>query len=240
MSELSKIAQHSNLRLKPMILLADSQLLFYTEGNQPYMRRLLQLFEPNQPLKAAYIGASNDDQIEFFQLFESAMNNIGVNDCMHISQALNSSELSFLASAHIILLAGGEIWHGWKTIERLAPLLNAAKSNGAVIIGTSAGAVQMGLLGWRDSEFVNNTDLFSTLGYVPAMFSPHDENNEWRTLKQMVVQTAGCLPGIGIPTGSGVIVTPDNHIQAIRNPAVSFTIKGDKIIQQPAWKIQLN
>lgn len=239
MTVMTQAQQISNQRLKPLILLADSQLLFYKEDQRPYMRRLLQLFEPNQTLKAAYIGASNGDEPEYFQIFESAMETIGINQCMHITTALTQQQLNFLTSAHIILLAGGDTWQGWQTIKKIAPLLKAAKSNGAVLIGTSAGAIHLGLLGYRDNKYLCNTDLFGTLGYIPAFFSPHDESNQWQALKQMVVQTAGCIPGIGIPAGAGLVITPDNHIQAVRKPAISFTVNKDKIMQQPAWKIQL-
>ena len=229
----------NQLILKPLILLADSQLLFLKEQQQPYIRRLTQLFDANKPLKAAYIGASNNDQSEFFDMFEQAMNSINIHQCMHIDSTLCATKLEFLASAQIILLAGGDTWLGWQTIKKIAPLIHGARNNGAVLIGTSAGAVQLGLLGFRDKPYLNNTDLFSTLGYIPAIFSPHEERQQWRILRQMVQQTAGTLPAIGIPSGAGVIVTPDNHIQAIRKPAVSFTIKGDKLIQHSTWKLQL-
>lgn len=225
--------------LKPLILLADSQLLFLKDEGSPYIRRLLKLFTPGQLIKAAYIGASNSDQHEFYQMFEMAMNSIGITNCLHIDANLTHQQLHFLSNAQIILLAGGDTWLGWQTIRKMAPQIENARKQGAILIGTSAGSVQMGVLGYRDKDHLCNTDLFSTFGYVRAMFSPHEEKENWKMLKQMVHQTSGTMPAIGIPSGSGLIVTNDNLIQAVRKPAVTFSIKDNKLLEQSAWKIQL-
>lgn len=225
--------------LKPLILLADSQLLFLKDEGSPYIRRLLKLFTPGQLIKAAYIGASNGDQHEFYQMFEMAMNSIGITDCLHVDNKLTHQQLDFLSTAQIILLAGGDTWLGWQTIRQMAPQINQARKQGAILIGTSAGSVQMGTLGHRDKSHLCNTDLFSTFGFVRAMFSPHEEKQDWKMLKQMVQQTAGTMPAIGIPSGSGLIITNDNLVQSVRKPAVTFTIKDNKLVEQSAWKIQL-
>lgn len=224
---------------KPLILLADSQLLFLKDEGRPYIRRLLKLFSTGQTIKAAYVGASNGDQPEFYQMFEMAMNSIGVTNCQHIDARLTHQQLEFVKEAQIILLAGGDTWLGWQTVSQLAPQIENARKQGAVLIGTSAGAVQMGLLGYRETTHLCNTDLFSTFGYIHAIFSPHDEKQDWPMLKQMVKQTQGTLPAIGIPSGSGLIVTNNNHIQAVRKPAVTFIVKDNKLVQQNAWKIQI-
>jgi cyanophycinase-like exopeptidase len=230
---------NNGFQLKPLVLLADSQLLFFKESDQPYIRRLRQLFAPNQILSAAYIGASNGDEKEFYEMFELAMQSIDVTDCLHVTSALTATQLLFLEQADIILLSGGDISLGWQTLQKLEPMLRQSRRNGAVIIGTSAGSIQLGQLGWHNKPYLSNTDLFGTLGFIPAIFSAHEEKENWRFLRRVVSQTAGCLPGIGIQTGSGVIVAPDNNMQAIRKPMVTFTVDGNQLIQQPVWQIQL-
>ena len=231
--------QQQSPQLKPLILLADSQLLFLKEQGEPYIRHLLKFFAPAEQLKAAYVGASNGDQHQFYQMFEIAMKSVGIENCLHIDTNLSHQQLDFLASAQIILLAGGDTWLGWQTIRKITTHLDKARQQGAILIGTSAGAIQMGVLGHREQKHLTNTDLFSTLGYVPAIFSPHDENQDWPILKQMIKQTQGTLPAIGIPSGSGLIYTEDGMIQAIRKPAVTFAIKDSKLVKQSAWKVQL-
>ena len=226
--------------LKPLILLADSQLLFFKEQERPYIRRLRQLFAPNQPMSAAYIGASNGDEVEYYDMFEMAMQSIGITNCLQITTELTAQQLNFVASAQIILLSGGDIWRGWQTLSKIAPLIKAARDNGAVLIGTSAGAIQLGQLGWHDKPHLTNTDLCSTFGFIPAIFGAHDEQQNWRSLRQMVTQTGGTLPGLGIQAGAGLIVTPDNNVQAIRKPAISFSIKDEQLGPQPLWQIPLD
>lgn len=172
-------------------------------------------------------------------MFEMAMNSIGVTDCLHVDANLTHQQLAFVSTAQIILLAGGDTWLGWQTIRKIEPMIVNARKNGAVLIGTSAGSVQLGMLGHRDKPHLCNTDLFSTFGYVRAMLSPHEEKEQWKMLKQMVLQTEGTVPAIGIPSGSGLIVTNDNLVQAVRKAAVTFTIKDNQLIEQSAWKIQL-
>src|SRR5262249_21136224 len=68
--------------IKPILLLADSQLLFYRgeEGGflEQRVRALLDEEEPNPDPKAAYLGASNGDAPEFYELFRSAMSTIDI------------------------------------------------------------------------------------------------------------------------------------------------------------------
>jgi cyanophycinase len=235
---------HRNLTttapLKPLILLADGQLLFFKEQDRPYIRRLRQLFAPNQSMSAAYIGASNGDEVEYYDMFEMAMQSIGITNCMQVTSDLTAQQLNFVTSAQIILLSGGDIWRGWQTLSKIAPLIKAARNNGAVLIGTSAGAIQLGQLGWHDKPHLTNTDLFSTFGFIPAIFGAHDEQQNWRSLRQIVTQTNGTLPSLGIQTGAGLIVTPDNNVQAIRKPAISFSIKDQQLVEQPLWQLQLD
>ena len=71
--------------VKPIFLLADSQLLFWREeSGELFLARARQLLEADtqdRPFKAAYLGASNGDAPEFYQLFEAAMGEIGRASC---------------------------------------------------------------------------------------------------------------------------------------------------------------
>src|ERR1051326_2609202 len=64
------------LEIRPLYLLADSQLLFLGQDKNSLTRRLQQDL-PENP-KAAYIGASNDYQSQFYDLFLAAMDLIAV------------------------------------------------------------------------------------------------------------------------------------------------------------------
>jgi cyanophycinase-like exopeptidase len=237
-TNMQALSRPSN-QLKPLFLLADSQLLFFKENGKPYINRLLNLFDPGQSLTAAYIGASNGDEPQFYDIFTQAMAAISITNCRHITSDLTPSNLDFISNAQIILLAGGNINLGWQTLNKIAPQLNMARHNGAVLIGTSAGAIQMGQLGWHDKPQLSNTDIFSTLGYIPAIFGAHEEQQNWHQLRQVVSQTAGVFPGIGIQSGAGLMVTPDNQIQSIGKPLIHLSVKENQLMQQSLSQLML-
>ena len=75
--------------IKPIFLLADSQLLFWRdEEGHPFLDRARALIDDRRasavPLRAAYLGASNGDAPEFFDLFVAAMAEIDIRDCRHV------------------------------------------------------------------------------------------------------------------------------------------------------------
>src|SRR5215204_1455953 len=96
--------------LKPIFLLADSQLLFWRENGQLLIERVV---KPRTRLKAAYIGASNGDHPDFYAIFVSAMEGAGVFDCRMIPSAVSDADMAFLNDADIVLLAGGDVETGW-------------------------------------------------------------------------------------------------------------------------------
>src|SRR6185503_14734126 len=94
--------------LKPIFLFADSQLLFWRENGALLIERIVEATTRDQ-LKAAYVGASNGDQPDFYEIFVAAMEGIGVVDCRMIPSALSEADIAFLNDANIILLAGGDV-----------------------------------------------------------------------------------------------------------------------------------
>ena len=66
--------------IKPLYLLADSQLFFWKSGGDSLAERIRADLDSGKP-SAAYIGASNGDQPEFYSLFEDAMESMDISDC---------------------------------------------------------------------------------------------------------------------------------------------------------------
>jgi peptidase E len=205
--------------LKPIFLLADSQLLFWRdeEGRRFFdrTRELIAADDPEKQPKAAYLGASNGDAPEFYDLFVSAMEEIGIRDCRHIPSAPTDEDLAFLEQADLILLSGGGVRRGWDvfTRTRLKERLAARYYDGAVLVGVSAGAVQLGLKGWDE----DGTDLFDTLCLVPFVVDVHDEPS-WARLQTAVARTGEHARGFGIPSGGGALYHPDYSVEPVRHP----------------------
>ena len=170
-------------------------------------------------LKAAYIGASNGDDPEFYAIFVSAMEGAGIFECAMIPSALSEADLEFLNDAQIILLAGGDVEAGWRVFVRngLSKHIVRRYFEGATLIGVSAGAVQLGscCLGADGS-------LLETFKLVPFIIGAHEESTNWRTTRELLGLSAPGAKAIGLPTGGGAAYHPERALEALRRPLVGF------------------
>jgi hypothetical protein len=209
--------------IKPIFLLADSQLLFWRdEEGRRFLDRARALIEadaPGRPLKSAYLGASNGDAPEFYELFLAAMAEIGVRDCRHVPARPAAEDLAFLEEADLILLAGGDVRQGWTAFAEtgVKDKLMERYYAGALLIGISAGAVQLGLKGWDDDG------LFDTLRLVPFVVDVHGEP-AWADLHRALPRAGEHARGFGIPSGGGALYHPDYSVEPVRHPLTEVEI----------------
>ena len=218
-----------SIPVRSIYLLADSQLLFWNEDGKPFLQRVRDEIDSDDP-KAAYIGASNGDQAEFFSLFEGAMDIIGISNCRMIYANYDEEDRKFLKEADLILLAGGDVTQGWRVIEQTGmsqDIIHKYYDN-TVLIGISAGAVQLGLLGWEQDN-PGDDDLFDTFKLIPYAIDAHDEANGWRRLKAVITQSDSFVKGMGLPSGGGLVYHPDHTIEPIRYSITEFSRNGDDI-----------
>ncbi|MCP5051432.1 MAG: type 1 glutamine amidotransferase-like domain-containing protein [bacterium] len=214
--------------IKPIFLFADSQVLFWNSGKGLFIDRLKQTIEsdenrPEGEIKAAYIGASNGNKPEYFDIFVAAMNQIGITNCRHILSKPTVDDYSYLRTSDLVLLAGGSTATGWNSIKRtdLREKIVECYHNGAVLVGISAGAIQLGLRGWKKTKRIPK-DLFETFQIVPAVVDVHDES-DWEFLRTMVHYLGNTNRGFGIPAGGGAVYHPDWSFEAVRHHLVEFS-----------------
>ncbi len=213
--------------ITPLYLLADSQLLFSRaddNGVTGGIRANLPVSDP----KAAYIGASNNDRAEFYDLFVAAMELMGVSSCRMVPTQPADEDRLFLEEADLVLLAGGDVEHGWQVFERngLKDLILRKRYDGSILVGISAGAVQLGLGTLTDAPQPKKLDLF---GFVPFYVGAHEENDEWWNLRALVNLSQSGVPGVGIPMGGGAIYWPDGTLEPIRRPLTELLKEGDQV-----------
>lgn len=203
--------------INPLFLLADSQLLFWRENDGPFLNRLKEAI--NTPIKAAYLGASNGDDPVFYEIFLAAMDiiDVGAENCRMIVD-FSQQDFLFLEEANVILFAGGDTARGWNVFQNNGLHEKIAKRylDGAVLIGVSAGAVQLGLLG-TSINANNELTTFSTFQFAPYIIGVHEEP-EWPQLLRVHEHSQQSHHAIGIPSGGGAIVYPDLSIQPVRRP----------------------
>jgi hypothetical protein len=216
--------------IKPIFLLADSQLLFWREEKAPFLERVwaaLDEEEPGKLIRAAYVGASNGDAPEFYDLFKAAMGEMGIQATRMIPSEPSAEDLEFFAQADLILLAGGETRRGWEVFQKngLQQKLVERYYAGALLMGVSAGAVQLGLKG------ADETGMFDTFRLVPFVVDAHDEPN-WTLLTRMVPKAGEHVRGFGIPSGGGAVYHPDYSMEPVRHPVVEVSVGEDGQVRQ--------
>lgn len=223
----------------PVYLLADSRPLFGSQrpggpvgapaSGRSLAERLRADLEDRaaaggEALAAAYLGASNGDEPAFYEIFEAAMDQLGVERRRFVRASPAAEDLDFLRRADLVLLAGGEVQAGWEALERsgAAEIVLAAYRRGAVLVGVSAGAVQLGQ-GWLPPD---REQLFPTARLLPFLIDAHDEP-EWRHLRRTVSGSPGYLAGLGIPFGGAARVAPDMTVEPLEKPLLELFRRPD-------------
>lgn len=208
--------------LKPLVLLADSSLLF-AKGDAAFLGTLLEEEFGGAQLRAAYIGAANGDIPAYFEIFVAAMASVGIAQVHQVSSSFPQASREWLTQADVILLAGGDVALGWEVFATTGMLevLQERFLGGAMLMGVSAGAIHLSRKGWRPGA-EEGTELFDTLGYLPYLVDCHDEANAWEGLKHRVKHEKAGIPGLGLPFGSGLIYHPQGEAQPLGKPLVEF------------------
>jgi peptidase E len=214
---------------KPLYLLADSQLLFWKENDDLFSRRIRRDIEVGRE-GAAYIGASNGDDVQFYEIFCSAMELIGLSDCRMISSRPSAEDMKFLEEAGLVLLAGGDVERGWRTVEEngVRDMILRKRYDGTVLVGVSAGAVQLGLGTLTQAEQPHKLD---TLRFAPFFVGAHEENEDWWDLRALVNLAQSDVRAVGIPAGAGAIYHYDGGLEPIRKPLIEL-LKEDGHIKE--------
>ncbi|MEZ0350603.1 Type 1 glutamine amidotransferase-like domain-containing protein [Mycobacterium sp. pR1184] len=216
---------------QPLYLLADSQLLFWRQRGRPLLEAALHGLARDTRLCAAYIGASNGDRPEFYDIFEAAMDAIGITDRRMIHSSFGPDDRAFLAGAQLIVLAGGDVRLGWLTFEKsgMKDVLLDRHTHGAILVGISAGAVQLGQYAIVETPKSAAPEFLDVFNLVPAVIDTHDEQADWARLSRAIASLEGAATGLGIPSGGGVIVHTDNTIEPLRRPVHQFRVEGPRV-----------
>lgn len=221
--------------IKPLYLLADSQLLFSRTDDGLPSRIRTNLGSDNP--RAAYIGASNGDQPEFYDLFVTAMQAMGISNCRMAPTLLSAEDKGFLEQADLILLAGGDVERGWRAFAQngIKELISRKRYDGSVLVGVSAGCVQLGLGALSDAPQPKKLDMF---GFAPFYVGAHEEQDDWWNLRALVNLSRPDIRGVGIPAGGGVIYSPDGTLEPIGRFLIELLREEDKVTERLLLPLQ--
>jgi cyanophycinase len=223
----------------PAILVADSAPLFSPWWKQtvgPLVQAALKAGDGSRKV-ASYLGANNYDNPDYFDMFKMAAAEVGFaeNSC-HFVTADNGAQRLELVAQHsaLIVIGGGDTAAGWESMQKtsLAGALRRAGEEGAILVGVSSGATQLGTHGYEmrsvASPFFSSADSnmpmssplpqkvnpsFATLGLIPFVFGTSDEANDWQDCRLALKGLPGSI-GIGISSGTALVVFPDQTVCA--------------------------
>jgi cyanophycinase-like exopeptidase len=153
-----------------------------------------------------------------------------ISNCRMIPSRPGPEDREFVESADLLLLAGGDVELGWNVFQDngLKETIARKRLEGAVLIGISAGAVQIGM-GWlTESANMKKMDMFR---FAPFYVGAHEEQQEWWNLRALVNLAGEEARGIGIPTGGGAIYSNDGTLEPVRKPLVEF-LKQEKEVSE--------
>ena len=127
----------------------------------------------------------------------------------------------FLAQADIILLAGGSVEKGWHIFEQngFRSLIAQRYRAGALLLGISAGAVQLGCGGLAD----DGSAVFPTFGFLALYVGVHEEREDWKSLRHALSLQAPPVLAVGIPAGGGILCYADENYP-IQKPILEIEI----------------
>ena len=189
-----------------LLLLADSQLLF-----RPASLPMVREHFGQRVVRAAYVGASNEHQPEFYQLACAALESLlgRVIPCTFIRSPADIDE----SLPDLLILAGGNVSLGWAFLQQPAVatwLARIQQNPAALVIGVSAGAIQLarGCDPDRDNPVAQ-----SFLDWFPHFVAVHEEQQQWPSRK---VWQAGGQQGdfVALPFGGGLWIK-GNHYQSV-------------------------
>lgn len=210
----------------PIFLLADSIPLFSKDKTDQYCLHTIRQYIPAEKPRAIYIGASNGDIEDFFEIFCAGMENIGILDCYHVKAAFTPTDRTQLESADLIFLAGGDVMQGWEVLKNtgMRDIILSKYAAGTSLIGLSAGAIQLGWEAYSDL----GKEIIPMMQLVSFNLSAHDEANEWSSLKEYVCNSDKMKRGIGICRASALVCYPDQQVEVLVGSGIEMLVdKGE-------------
>ena len=188
------------------------------------------VFRSRKAPRLAYIGAANGDRTAFFDslsAFFTQSGAAGVDFVRLAREHIDSDAVKkTLTGADLIFFSGGEVEDGINWIKKhgLFDLLRELYGKGVQFIGVSAGAIMMGShwVRWDTPEDDDTAELFECLGFVPAIFDTHAEDEDWIEIKTALKLAGVGEQGYGLPRGCIISADSSGNLINIEKEYMTF------------------
>jgi cyanophycinase-like exopeptidase len=213
--------------IQPLYLFADSQPLFWRGG--AFLAALCRATGNSQP-NVAYIGASNGDSPEAHGIFAAAFEQIDTARTHWVHADCSTQDRQFLQTADVIVLAGGEVEVGWNAFTRtgMRELIERRHREGALLMGVSAGAVQLGKYA-AVPDANGGQKLLETFGLIDFIVDVHDEKRDWQGLAATIQLLEGTARGLGIPHAAALVAHGDGTFEPVGRAVEEFVLTGGRL-----------
>lgn len=199
----------------PIVLLADSQLLFARESNE-WFRSRIEKHVANHSGPGVYIGASNNNEEAFFDMGREALKDFGVYQTHFLKSSLLDLGVEQNETPSVILLSGGDVSLGWKLLNQpdIASWVLNAHSNGCLLLGISAGAIHL-TNGVAENVEINPISFFNL---YPTITLVHEENDGWPSEQLYLGSYSKDMACLRIPFGGGAWIDTNKLIAFGKHP----------------------
>jgi cyanophycinase len=155
---------------------------------------------------------------------------MAISNCRFVPSQPSHEDIAFLEDAELIVLSGGDVERGWRVFEQngLKEVLPRLRYDGAVLIGVSAGAIQLGLGHLSNAAQPKPLEMFR---FAPFYVGAHDEANDWFDLRALVNLAQSDARAIGLPAGGGAVYYADGTLEPLRKPLIEIVKEDAKITE---------
>jgi len=229
-----------------LIATADISMLlgssWYPSLVRPEVSRIVQC---GRERTAVYLGAANQDDENYFAMYQAVAERAGATHCMHVKEkSMGPSDAEFIRNrCCLVILGGGDTPHAWRVFltHGIDSALHDAIDAGVPVLGISAGAIQLGVVGLTDPDHrirfrgplkpvhgpasgaarapAGQDEVeapYWALGRLPLIAAAHEEANGWAALRAGLASMHAVglqYAGLGLPYGSGVALLPDGTLE---------------------------
>ena len=180
--------------------------------------------------KVAYIGAANNDDPSFYKMAQPILKEAGAADVVFVHLAKKKVDISaaknILADSDVIFLAGGDVEDGmkWLTQCDLIDFLKDLYRAGKRFMGISAGVIMMGAhwVCWDNPEDDTSARIFDCLGFIPAVFDVHGEDDDWVELKTALKLLGKGSRGYALPRDSMITADSQGNFVNVKKKYLSY------------------
>ena len=220
---------------KPLYLLAGGSGSH--RGGDVLLRRILASLGTARP-RLAYVGAASGDNHALFVMISTYLRHCGAGPVTLVSLASRRADTAKaraqLEAADAIFVSGGDVEEGMRVLQEreFVPVLRALYEGGKPFLGISAGSIMLAQqwVRWPNAEDDGSAEAFPCLGFADLVCDTHGEAERWEELLALLRLLPEGTVGYGIPSGAGLAVHADGHVQALGAPVERYARRDGSIV----------